>query len=71
MKILAQLNQDREGNDCYIYEEWVLVMMFNRERILHITSDTIDREVNITHYSKEEQPRMYGILREIQSYMGE
>jgi hypothetical protein len=59
MIILAQLNNDREGNDCYIYEKWVLVNLFGKERILHLTSDTIDTEINITHYSLDEQPEIY------------
>jgi hypothetical protein len=70
MRVIATLNQNREnGNDCYIYEEWTLIRVFGKDKILHTTCEN-GYEFTINHYTPEEQPKMYEILREIQSYMG-
>lgn len=40
MKILAQLDTSHEGNDCWIYEEWLLVVIFVQEHLICNTKVT-------------------------------
>ena len=51
MKVLASIDKSRPGNNCYIYEEWSLLMSsFGKSIILFHYMNTYDRKVEIkTH----------------------
>ncbi len=37
MKVITTLSLSRDGNDCYIHEEWVLAETCGKMILLHIT----------------------------------
>lgn len=37
MKIIAQIDESDHGNDCFIYNQWVLAELFNQKVMLHFT----------------------------------
>ena len=51
MKVISSINKSRPGNDCYIYEEWALLMSsFGKSIIIVHYMNTHDRKVETTTY---------------------
>lgn len=53
MKILSQIDTSHEGNDCWIYEEWALIEIFEETFIYRFTkvSDWCGTEREVDRYS--------------------
>lgn len=45
MKILAQFDNSREGNDCWLYEEWIKAQIFSEIVYLRIRRDSYESDV--------------------------
>lgn len=50
MKIINQIDESREGNDCWIYESWSLVEIFGKKIILHSYMCTYDLKLEVHSY---------------------
>ena len=51
IKILSQIDESCEGNDCWIHQEYALVEIFNKGFVLSMYKNTIDNKIEIELYT--------------------
>lgn len=58
MKVLSELDVSRQGNDCYIYEKWILAEIFGQRYFLHCSkvNGWAGHELEIRSYDYEYHP---------------
>lgn len=57
MKILATINKQREGNDCSIHQEFILISFAGEIRMVRFTKYSDEKELYVLSYSDQEIER--------------